>query len=333
MKPLPRWAKLGIAGAGTLLIGYLAYAKLYADPVRERLAAIASEKQAASKLEDQLSQAMQIRKGLRAVGASTLGKKEDLAIARFRDGLSGIAGRNGLSGIVVSSGPPIQVPNPALRERIPTGLKSKLRSRRGDFAVIHGRLKASGPLESAMRTLAVVQAQPWAHRVDGFSLTPVGKDREWVELQVDVSTIFAPDLAPGDGEPLPADAAPGHDAVWRAVAAKNMFKNPPPPAAPTAPPTPAVEVAATPQPQAPPPVPPPPYQEWKIVGVIMSDRSCEVTVINVRTGERATINPGGKTLNATLVRGDGEVAVFEIDGQAYEFTPGQTLAVRTPARG
>lgn len=335
MRKIPSWAKFAGGAVAVLIGGYLAYAKMYAEPVHERTQAIARELEAASRLEDQLSEGGAIRRGLKAIGATTLGKKEDLAIARFRDGLSSIAGRNGLTGIVVSSGPPTGVTNPALREKIPTALKNKLkvRARRGDFEVIHGRLKASGPLEGAIRTLAVVQAQPWAHRVDGFSLSPVGKDREWVELQVDVSTVFAPDLAPGDGEPLPTDAAPGHDAIWRAVAGKNIFKNPPPPPAVPQQPT-TVEVAATQTPPpAPPPPPPPPYQEWKVVGVIASPGSCEVTVINVRTGERAVINPGGKTLNATLVRGDGEIAVFEIDGQAYEFTPGQTLAVRTPARG
>ena len=334
MKQIPGWLKLAAGGTAAIVVGYVGYLKLYADPVEERRDAIAREVAAAAKLDEQLAEAVTIRKGLKMLGATTLGKKEDLAIARFRDSLSGIAGRNGLTGIVVSSGPPTGVTNPALRERIPASLKNKLktRARRGDFEVIHGRLKASGPLESAMRTLAVVQAQPWAHRVDGFSLSPVGRDREWVELQVDVSTIFVPDLAPGDGEPLPMDAAAGHDAIWRAVAAKNIFKNPPPPPAPPQQPT-NVEVAATQTPTPPPPPPPPPYQDWKVVGVIASGGVCEVTVVNVRTGERAVINPGGKTLNATLVRGDGETAVFEIDGKAYDFTPGQTLALRTPSKG
>ncbi|GMV27372.1 MAG: hypothetical protein AMXMBFR58_34030 [Phycisphaerae bacterium] len=333
MKPIPRWLRVASVATGVLILVYVAYSQFYANPVRERTEAIKQEREAASRLEDQLTQAVAIRRALRAIGATTLGKKEDLAVARFRDGLSAIAGRNGMTGIVVSSGPPVAVVNPALRERIPSALKSRLRSARLDFAVINGRLKASGPLESAMRTLAAVQAQPWSHRVGGFSLAPAGKDREWVELQIDVSTIFAPDLAPGDGEPLPADPPAGQDTIWRAVAAKNIFKIPPPPAPPPAPVTP-VEVAAAPQQPAPAPAPPPvPYQEWKIVGVISSADSCEVTVINVRTGERATLKPGGKTLEATLVRGDGEVAVFEIEGKTYEFSPGQTLASRTPARG
>ncbi len=332
MKPIPRWAKFASVATGALIAGYVGYEELYAKPVRERTEAIKSEREAASKLEDQLGEAVSIRRGLKAIAQTTLGKKEDLVIARFRDGLSAIAGRNGLTGIVVSSGPATVVNNPALRERIPSALKTKLRARHGDFSVIHGRLKASGPLESALRTLAVVEAQPWAHRVDGFSLTPVGKDREWVELQIDVGTMFVPDLALGDSEPLPADPATGHDTIWRAVAAKNVFKNPPPP--PTPQPAPVEVATQSPAPvNPPPPPPPPPYQEWKVAGVIVTGATCEVTVINVRTGERATLTPGGKALNAVLVRGDGEVAVFEIDGQKFEFMPGQTLAVRTPARG
>ncbi|HLO40921.1 MAG TPA: hypothetical protein VK176_07850 [Phycisphaerales bacterium] len=335
MKRIPTWAKFAAGVTAALIIAYSGFVYFYLDPVAERRDAIAREIEVADRLEEQLEDLNAIRRGLRAFGGTTLGKKEDLTIARFRDSLSAIAGQNGLSGIVVSSGPPTLVPSPALRERIASGLKNKIKARRGDFYVIRGRIKASGPVESAIRALAVIQAQPWAHRVEGFSLTPVGKDREWVELQVDVATVFAPDLAPGDAEPLPADPAQGHDAVWRSVAAKNIFRNPPPPPTPVPQQPTVVEVATQPT-AAPPPVappPPPPYQEWRIVGVISSQRGCEVTVINTRTGERSVLTPGGSTLNAKLVRGDGEWAVFEIDGQQYEFMPGQTLANRTPARG
>ncbi len=335
MKRIPNWAKFAAGGTALLIAGYSGYVYFYADPVAERREAIAREMEIAEKLDEQLDDLNTIRRGLRTFGATTLGKKEDLTIARFRDSLSAIAGQNGLTGIVVSSGPPTLVPSPTLRERIPTGLKNKIKARRGDFYVIRGRIKASGAIESAVRTLAVIQAQQWAHRVEGFTLNPVGKDKEWVELQVDVATIFAPDLAPGDSEPLPADPAQGHDAIWRAVAAKNIFRNPPPPPTPIPQQPTAVEIATQPSPQPPPiaPPPPPPYQEWRVVGVIESSRGCEVTVINTRTGERAILNPGGSTLNAKLVRGDGQIAVFEIDGQQYEFIPGQTLATRTPARG
>lgn len=327
---IPRWVKFVIGAAGMLAAGWVAYERLYASPVRERREAIEEAISAARRLDEQLDEASAIRRGLRTIGATTLGKKEDLAIARFRDGLTAIAERNGLTGLVVSSGPPTMVPNPALRERLSTAFKNKLRARRGDFAVIHGRLKASGPLESALRTLAVVQAQPWAHRVSGFSMVPVGKDREWVELQVDVSTIFVSDLAPGDGEPLPTDPAPGLESVWRAVASKNMFRHPPPRESTAAP---VVEVAAA------PPAKPPARDllasqgDWRVAGLVVSGSRCEVTLMNTRSGERVMVSPGGSTSGATLVGSDGERAVFLIDGAEFEFLPGQTLAERRPARG
>src|SRR5436190_18181880 len=125
MKPLPTWAKIAAIATGVLIAGYFAYSQLYSTPVRERTEQIAQERQAALKLEEQLSEATAIRRGLKAMGATTLGKKEDLVIARFRDGLSAIASRNGLTGIVVSSGPATPMPNPAIRERIPSAVKSK----------------------------------------------------------------------------------------------------------------------------------------------------------------------------------------------------------------
>lgn len=330
MSAIPPWLKFAIGGVVALAAGWVAYERLYASPVRERVEAIKEAKSAAQRLDEQLDEAAAIRRGLRAIASTTLGKKEDLAIARFRDGLTAIAERNGLTGLVVSSGPPTMVPNPALRERISTAFKNRLRARRGDFAVIHGRLKASGPLESALRTLAVVQAQPWAHRVSGFSMVPVGKDREWVELQIDVSTMFVSDLAPGDGEPLPTDPSPGHESVWRTVASKNMFRNPPPrESAPAR----VVEVSAGPEKKPPVRDPVASLGEWRVAGLIATGSRCEVTLLNTRTGERLTVTAGGATSGATLLWSDGEVAVFEIGGVEYEFLPGQTLAERRPARG
>ena len=76
MKPIPRWMRIAAAATGTLIVVYVAYSELYAKPVRERTEAIESERAAASKLEDQLTQAVAIRRGLRTIGATGEGVGE-----------------------------------------------------------------------------------------------------------------------------------------------------------------------------------------------------------------------------------------------------------------
>src|SRR5690606_7913656 len=129
-------------------------------------------------------------------------------------------------------------------------------------------------------------------------------------------------------------AAPMHaepDAVAQervmAILDKNVFKEPPPVVVAQAAPPP------TPQPQpvvqnVQPPPPPPPYGDWKLTGIVHGRVGLEAFLVNVKTGQRLTLDVGAAVADARFVAGTGERAVFEIGGQKFEIRNGQTLEQR-----
>lgn len=322
---------LGGAGAAAAIFG--AYLLVYAGPRDELLGKIKAARDEEQRLVGLLKQRAVVNKKLTEFGATTLGAKLDVVDKRLRDGLNQIAAQSGLGGVVVQTGQPMAQASPLRNAK---GVQSTLKRAIGqqkqpDFSVIEGTLKGTGTLDQVLRALASVQAQAWVHRVDDFSIKPrVSKDREQFEFQVSVSTMIAPDLTKADKEPTVVPPPQTMEAMWSAVAGKNMFREPPPPAPPPAAP-PAV-VAQTPAP-TPPPVPPPapPYNDWKLVGVVRTERGVEAWVLNTKTNERAVLPPGGKVLDLMFVDGTGERAVFDIGGQKFAFVNGQVLGVRTPA--
>ncbi|MBL8761175.1 MAG: hypothetical protein JNL50_07725 [Phycisphaerae bacterium] len=320
---------LGGAGAAAAIFG--AYLFVYASPRDELLGKIKAAREEEQRLVGLLRQRAVVSKKLSEFGATTLGSKLDVVDKRFRDGLNQIAAQCGLGGVVVQTGQPLAQPSPL---RSAKGVQSTLKRAIGqlkepDFRVIGGTLKGTGTLDQVLRALAAVQAQAWVHRVDDFSVKPRGKEREQFDLAVSVSTMIAPNLVTADKEPTVVPAPAAMEAMWSAVAGKNMFREPPPPAPPPVPPT---VVAQTPTP-APTPAPPPapPYNDWKLVGLVRTERGVEAWVLNTKTNERAVLSPGGKVLDLTFVEGAGERAVFDLGGQKFAFVNGQVLGVRTPA--
>jgi hypothetical protein len=327
LDPRARW---WLGGAGLAASVFGAYLSVYANPRDELLGKIKAAREADQRLQAELKQRAEVTKKLSEFGATTLGKKSDVVDKRFRDGLNQIAAQCGLGGVVVQTGQPRAQTSPL---RSAKGVQSSLKraisqQKEPDFQVVEGTLKGTGTLDQVLRALATVQAQAWVHRVDDFSIKPRGKEREQFDVSVSVSTMIAPNLVSADKEPTVVAAPAAMEALWSAVAGKNMFREPPPPApAPAPPPT---VVAQTPTP-APPPPAPPPYNDWKLVGVVRTARGVEAWVMNLKTNERAVLSPGGKVLDLTFVDGSGERAVFDLAGQKFAFVNGQVLGVRTPA--
>src|SRR5262249_52805402 len=104
-----------------------------------------------------------------------------------------------------------------------------------------------------------------------------------------------------------------------AIVQKNMFKEPAAAVAQAAPPAPANGAP-----------PPPPYADWKLTGVIESRLGVEAFLLNTKSGQRLTLAAGAAVIDAKFVTGAGEKAVFEIGGQEYEVSNGQTLEQRRP---
>lgn len=305
------------------------YVNAYATPRAKLLDEIRASRTAASDLEGKMRDQFKVADRVRAAGERTLGPKFDTMSARFRDGLARIAESQGLESITVDHGEPQPQTNPLINvQSVPRGLKTALR-RPADFAAVRGSVRGTGTLEQVLRTIATAQAQGWIHRIEGFSIKPVGRDRERCELRLDVATIYAPDFSKGaDPEPVFMAMNEGVAQVASALAVRQPFRRRDP-----APVVPVVAVADVTQPK-PPEIPAPrpqPYEDWRLTGVLMGREGAEVFFQNLKNGQRLTLSPGGRVLDAVLVSASGETAVVEIKGEQFEVRNGQTLAARTPA--
>lgn len=324
-KDVLKIAGVAIGVLGAVSVGYY---KVYETPRADLAAKVAASREKVTTLEKQLEERSAVNRRLKEIGAQTLGKKEDQVVDRFRNGLSKIAEECGLTAVKTNSGAPKAVSNPLLRNnKVQQASLKKTLKKTPDFQVIAGSVEGVGSLEQVLKTLAVVQAQPWVHRVEGFSITTLGKERERFTVRLEVTTVLAPDLAPAKDVDL-AQAPPpmGAEAVWRSIAARNPFKEPTPPVAP---PVQAVASAAAPTvPQVPLPPPPPPYADWRLTSIVSTGRGTEAWFVNAKTNERQVLTVGGKLIDAVFKEGSGERAVFEIGGQKFEIFNGQTFASR-----
>lgn len=320
---------LGIGGAALALVvgAWWTYRAQYATPRDESLASIETAKQRIVALNAALEDQFLVRKKLRDAAKGTLGKKTDVVEHKFLAGLTALGERGGLSGVVASAGQPKGVTSPLTASNlkgVPQPLRKALRAS-PDFEVVHGQLKGKGTLEQTLRTLASLQAQAWVHRVDGFSLRPIGKEDQF-ELGVSVVTMLLPDLAADDENPAPiGEVSPAAEETWKPIASKNVFREP----KPVAPPKSEVVVAKAGD-QAKPLARPPSYEDWKLTGVVQGRGGVEAFLVNVKSGEKLTLQVGGRVLEAVLTGASGETAVFEIGGKRFEVTNGQVLSARRP---
>ena len=247
--------------------------------------------------------------------ATTLGGQVDEVQHEFRTRLTEIARASGLieEEIKVSSGNPRFPANPAAR-RARKSRRDLFRDH-PDFAVMEGEVRGVGTLDQVLRTVATIQAQSWAHRVDSISLRP-SPDGEMFELRVGVRTVFLPGENPEMLPPVQELPING-EMAWAGIVAKNVFREPKP--------TEAVAVAPPP-PETPAGKPLPPYHEWRLVGVWDGANTLGVILVNTRTRRSRLLAPGDRVLGARLISAAGERAQFDVDGKRYELLQKQTLA-------
>lgn len=322
---------LKIAGAVSAVAigGWLSYRAVYASPRDELNGQLETTRAAVRSLEERLADRESIARRLKEFGSSTLGKKEDQVVDRFRNGLSRIAETSGLSDIQINSGSPKTLANPVSGlSKLQSVLRRSLK-KTPDFAAINGTLEAVGSWPQVLRAVALLQSQPWIHRVEGFTIESVGKDRERFKFRVEVATAFAPDLVgTKDADPVQASIPVEVDQMMRTIASRNPFKGPAPAAAVV-----AVNTNPIPPPQ---PVPAPPplplYNDWRLTSVVSGRNGVEAWLVNMKTNEGQTLRTGGKLLDVEFVEGQGERAVFLIGGEKFELYNGETFASRRPVK-
>lgn len=264
--------------------------------------------------------------GLRDAATTMLASEPVVVEHRLRGMLSELAERHGLADIVVSHSRPKPAGNPAddRGSKVNRSLR-RLLGKQTDFAVIQGRLQGVGSLEQVIETLADLRAQSWIHRVEGFTISPKGRDRTSFELKADYATIFAPDLVDSDREP-PKVAQPAESdlVALRAIAARSPFRF----AEPVVP-----VVVVVPEPVRVAVEPGPPYDKWRVTGVLetLDVGTVEVMLARIDTGETKTLKIGQGILGATLTEASGERAWFIKDGMPVVVRAGETLDQARPA--
>ncbi|MEQ8770631.1 MAG: hypothetical protein RIB60_08990 [Phycisphaerales bacterium] len=248
-----------------------------------------------------------------ALGATMISGAPDEFEHSLRSGLAAVAESAGLGSVSSGNGRPVAMASPVAR-RAGRSLRALLRAE-PDFAVTHAWLAGTGDLGQVLTALATLEAQPWVHRVEGFSIKPTNKARDRFDLRVDLASIRM-DGVPRTNAGLP-ELAPLDEARRERLAlvlAANPF---------------GTRVARAEAP-APDPAPAgPPYGDWRVTGIIEGER-VEALLVNHQSGERRVVTPGGRVLDATFKSGAGESAVFMIDGSPHVIRVGDTLDKRRP---
>lgn len=322
-----------VVGAVAILgAGWWGYSNYYATPRAEIEQRLNTTRERVGAIQKTLKEEAALKERAKTTAADLLSGKLDELSARFRDGLARVAEQQGLTAITVEAGQPQEELSPLLNTKdVPVSLKRALR-KSADFSVVRGMVRGVGSLEQVSAALASIQAQAWIHRVEGFTIKPIGKERAQFELRVDVATIYAPGVLAKAGisqsEPTIATPTPRAQQYARAFSARNIFRKPPVDSAPVSP----VVAVAGPGEASSAPVAQPfaPYEDWRLSGLVSGRSGEQVMLENTRTGALLTIQRGGSVLDAVFVEGSGERAVFEIGGRRFEVSTGQSLATRRP---
>lgn len=322
----------GCVVAGVGMVGLWQY-KSYraeADAIDAEIARV--EKEMAER-EESMSDKVQIARELKKASETTLGKDEEHVTALLRKALNEVASHYKLADASVTSGRPAALKNPAAARGVKELRDKKWRSAKAtpDFYVLPATLNGKGSLDQALRVMATLESQGWVHKIESFSLKPLGKERDRVELTVSLGTLYMTDAAgirPGETVKW-SPVSEADYAGWQPLAAKNVFKEPAPPvtvaAAPPVAPQPT-NVASAP----PPPPPPPAYDQWRVSGITMGAQGPELMMVNLQTKAWLSLMVGGVVLDAKFIDASGEIARISIGDKEFEVKTGQVLSERTP---
>jgi hypothetical protein len=331
--------KLTVVVVGVLAVvgvGWYAADRVYLSPAAEKKEELASLRGDVDALSEALIRGERVKERWGVITSRMLASSDQEVEHLVRTLVSRAAVEAGLKEVVLSHGEPRGETNPA------TDRRSKLSKRLRDaieegpgFRVLRGTVRGSGSIEEVVRALAVLEAQPWMHRIESVRVEPSGRDRNVLDLTVAFATMFAPGAkveSPGVEEPLAEPSAERLASLMKMVGSNPFVAPPPPPPEPE--PTRVVQ-----KPVAPPAPPPPPYDRWRVAGVVETAGGAaegagprvEVLMVRSDTGESRVLTPGQGVLGFTLESADGESAVFAGLGSRWTVGVGQTLAARAPA--
>lgn len=307
---------LSIAVIGGGLLVWRLASSLYLAPRRELLAEIANVQKEINARREVISGEVALRRQLRDVSQRTLGGTAEEAISAFRARLNTIGHGVGLSDLRVSTSPVRALDSPASAAHSrESGWKAM--ARQPDFLEISAEFSGQGTLEQVVRAIEILEAEPYVKRLNRVTLRP-RREGEVVDLSTSLTTIILPDTA-AQALPDPSVAQP---TLFAALAQKNIFRAPPPPAPPPAvrlEPTPAVAE------HRPPPIP---WGDWVVTGIAWIDGQGELWVRNTKTSESKQLRSGDRLLDAQIEAINHTEAIVSIDGARFLIEIGQTLGDR-----
>ncbi len=326
-------AALVVAGGG-----WYAADRVYLSPAAEKRAELATLRGDVDALSEALIRGERVRERWGAITSRMLASSNQEVEHLVRTLVSRAAEEAGLRDVVLSHGEPRVETNPATDRR--SRLSKRLRDAIDDgpgFRVLRGTVRGSGSIEEVVRALALLEAQPWMHRIESVRVEPSGRDRKVLGLTVAFATMFAPGArveSPAADGPLVEPGGERLASLMKMVGSNPFVAPPPPPPAPEPEPVRVVD-----KPTAPPAPPPPPYDRWRVAGVVETSGGAgegagarvEVLMVRSDTGESRVLTPGEGVVGFTLESVEGESAVFAGLGQRWMVGVGQTLAARAPA--
>ena len=307
----------GIAVAIVIAIGlgfvaWRAADSVYLTPRATVMAEISERREQIENFEAVLPRHFTVRDALRERGALTVGRDRDAIEHRLRVAVLEAAEAAGVTSVVVNTGRASGVSNPAGAERISAPLRRAFRER-ADFQVVSGRVTGTGDFSQVVGLVALLQAQPWLDRVEGFAISPAGRERASFEVAIDFSVLLLPDLAPSDPPELVRVLPDERDLLAvRAVVERAPFADPlPPPPAPEPKPEPKPEPSPRAKPEPP---PPPPYDKWSLTAVIVREDPAmsEAWMRNASENKVLVLRPGMQVLGIKLLSVQGERADWDV---------------------
>ena len=293
---------------------YIAYAKVYAEPVAELRERIAEDADVVERLERQRGRRASVRERVRGVVETTLAGDEARVQHEFRTGLAASADAAALGDVEVSTGAASGVESPIASNRAVRRLRKPF-SDGDDFSVIRGEVRGVGSIERVVDAIAIAGSQPWVHRIEGVQVRAVGKSGERFSVRLDVATLFFRGEA-GLQEVVLSEPGDGVRAAASQIVASGAF------GVKDAAPVVAVERA----PEAPKPVPAAPPARWRVAAVVTADGRDEVWCVRVDAAGRSVLTVGQAVAGFELVGTDGEAAVFRAGERRFQVMPGQVIA-------
>ncbi|MFT5422439.1 MAG: hypothetical protein ACI89L_000196 [Phycisphaerales bacterium] len=308
--------------AAFVTVGVGSYAKFYAIPVKQKQDRLQGLRETTATYKENTPSSATITRARRELEAVVLAVKVDDFEHLLRTELSRLAAQASLGEVVVSHSDPAPVMSPIISTRRVERAFTKPLKSKPDFYQVQGKLSGRGTPEAVSQTIALIQSQPWVQQIQTVKITPLGKQRRNMQLDLGFAVLFSPTAAlPADHatQIVPADPAALQAAM--ALASRPIFRPPDPvrEPAPTA-------VATTP---TPPPAAVPQDGNWRITGII-TDPTPEVWLVNSIDAQQRVLGVGEGILNATVVGVQPDHAQILIDDIRYRVQLGRTLADRQP---